>query len=173
MQRAPLCVRGACAADLPAVLRIQAACHAAELLESAACVGSILSAGASFVACDAASGAVVGYALAHGGAQAALGAVLPAGAAGVDDDGCAFLHDVAVEPAARGAGAARALVDAVLAHAARAGAKSAHLVALPGTRALWERLGFAACADGEFADAASYGAGATHMRRSRLADAAR
>ena len=61
-------------------------------------------------------------------------------------------------------GVARALVDAALRAAAQRGAAHAHLVALPGTAALWARFGFAACADGEYADAASYGPGAKHMR---------
>ena len=153
-------VRPARESDVPALLALQAECHAAELQESAACLRAILAHGCSFVALHA--DAVVGYALAHDGEQAVLDAVPAASGAACSD--AWFLHDVAVSAAARGSGVARALVDAALARAAERGAAHAHLVALPGTARLWTRFGFAACAAGAYADAASYGPGATHMR---------
>jgi GNAT superfamily N-acetyltransferase len=173
-------LRAAAAADIDELLRVQAACHAPELLESAACLRSIVAHGVSQVALSDASGAggaeaVCGYALCHPGATAALGALLPppggdgtgsngGSGAGDSDASSFFLHDVAVAPAARGAGVAHALVRAVLAAAAARGAREAHLVALPGTAPLWSRFGFAPCDEGAFADAASYGPGAAHMR---------
>ena len=154
-------VRPACAADLQAVLRLQAACHPGELHESAACLAGILAHGHSLLALDAA-GAAVGYALGHDGEQAAFDAPVPAAAAQASD--AWYLHDCVVDVSARGAGVARALVDAVLARAAQRGARHAHLVALPGTAALWARFGFAACDGDAYDDAASYGPGAAHMR---------
>jgi predicted N-acetyltransferase YhbS len=153
-------VRPARESDVPALLTLQAECHSAELQESAACLRAILAHGCSFVALHA--DAVVGYALAHDGEQAALDAVPAAAEAACSDSW--FLHDVAVSATARNSGVARALVDAALAWAAERGAAHAHLVALPGTAAMWARFGFAACAAGHYADAASYGPGATHMR---------
>lgn len=156
-------VRPAGAADLAAVLRLQAACHAGELHESAACMRAILEHGHSLLALDPA-GAAVGYALGHDGEQAAFDCAPPAAE---QPSGAWFLHDVVVSAQARGAGVARALVDAALARAAQRGAAHAHLVALPGTAALWARFGFVACdgSDGAaYADAASYGPGAVHMR---------
>jgi GNAT superfamily N-acetyltransferase len=175
-------VRPATAADLPALLRLQTLCHAPQLLESEACLASILAHACSFVACAAdadadADDAVLAYALAHPGASAPLGALLPPPSAGGGErscggSGCFFLHDVCVAPHARGGGVARALVAAALARAAALGAHEAHLVALPGTVALWARFGFAPLTslgggDGDD-DAASYGSGATHCRAALL-----
>ena len=155
-------VREASADDLVAVLRLQAECHPGELHESGACLRAILLHGHSLLALDSRTGAAVGYALGHDGEQAAIDCA-PAAAAEQASDAW-FVHDVVVSVAARGSGVARALVDAALARAAARGATHAHLVALPGTAALWARFGFAACDDGEYADAASYGPGAVHMR---------
>jgi GNAT superfamily N-acetyltransferase len=128
-------------------------------------LASILAHGASHVAHDA-TGSVLAYALAHPGTASALGAVVPPpGAAAGERERCIYLHDVAVSPAAQRTGLARLLVHAVLSRAADAGAAEAHLVALPGTAALWARFCFEPCAAD---DAASYGPGATHMR-ARLA----
>ena len=160
----PACmqVREASATDLQAVLRLQAACHPGELHESSACLAGILAHGHSLLALDHLSGDAVGYALGHPGEQAAFDS---APAAASEQAGAAwFEHDVVVSVEARGAGVARALVDAALARAAARGATHAHLVALPGTAALWARFGFAACDAGAYADAASYGPGAVHMR---------
>ena len=154
-------VREASAADLEAVLRLQAACHPGELHESSACLAGILAHGNSLLALDVA-GDAVGYALGHDGEQAAFDSA-PA-AASEQASAAWFVHDVVVSVEARGAGVARALVDAALARAAARGATHAHLVALPGTAALWARFGFAACDAGAYADAASYGPGAVHMR---------
>jgi predicted N-acetyltransferase YhbS len=158
-------VRVAGASDLDAVMQLQAACHPPALHESASCLASILAHGASHVAHD--SGGVLAYALVHPGTAAALGAVVPPPSAARERERCVFLHDVAVSPAAQRTGLARLLVHAVLARAEAAGAAEAHLVALPGTAALWARFRFQPCAAD---DAASYGAGATHMR-ARLAGA--
>lgn len=158
-------VRIAAAADLDAVLRVQAACHAPALLERAECISSILAHGASFVAFAVDTAEVVGYALLHPGASAALGETVPPPAALAPPHLSFFLHDVAVRPSARGAGVARQLVLAALAHArATHAAQVMHLVALPGTGALWSRFGFEPHHDDAFDDAASYGDGAVHMR---------
>lgn len=159
-------VRAARGEDAAAVLRLQAECHCAALHESAACVRAIIAAQCSFLALDGA-GDAVGYALAHDGEQAAFDATPPVCASAAGSSASCdsfFLHDVAVRGAARGAGVARALVRAALACGAERGAAHAHLVALPGTAALWLRFGFAACEDGAYDDAASYGPGAVHMR---------
>jgi GNAT superfamily N-acetyltransferase len=171
---APPRVRPATHADLGALLRLQALCHAPELLESGACVASIVAHACSFVAyADAEEekeeGVLVAYALAHPGASARLGALLPPPCAGGGACTSFFLHDVCVAPHARGGGVARALVAAALAHAAARGAAEAHLVALPGTLPLWARFGFAPLTggddgDGGDDDSSSYGGGATHCR---------
>ncbi len=77
------------------------------------------------------------------------------------------VHDIALLPEARGAGLASALLDALLAAAARRGFGRATLVAVPGKAAFWERRGFRAMppAPGAAAALASYGAGAAWMAR--------
>lgn len=68
--------------------------------------------------------------------DAPLGAIPP-------DVGTYYLHDLALLPAARGLGAAGAIVRTALAHAAAAGFRTASLVAVNDSRAFWELRGFA------------------------------
>jgi GNAT superfamily N-acetyltransferase len=153
--------RPAAATDLEAVLRLQRACHDSALLESAACLASVIARGSSFVA--VAGGEAVGYLLMHEGREAQLDGVLQPLHSDSDESRCLFLHDVCVAPAVRGTGVAHLLVNAALQNAAERASKELHLVALPGTAALWRRYGFEDSTG--FSDAASYGAGATHMAR--------
>ena len=154
-------VRPADATDLGAVLRLQHACHDSELLESPACLASVIARGSSFVA--VATGEAVGYLLMHEGSEAQLDGVLHSVDSDGNESGCLFLHDVCVAPAVRGTGVAHLLVETALQHAVERGCRELHLVALPGTAAFWRRYGFFESAG--FSDAASYGAGATHMAR--------
>ena len=154
-------VRPADATDLGAVLRLQQACHSNVLLETADCLASVIARGCSFVA-DAA-GEAVGYLLMHEGSEAQLDGVLQPVDSDSHESGCLFLHDLCVAPAARGTGVAHLLVKTGLQHAAERRCRDLHLVALPGTAAFWQRYGFEQSAG--FSDAASYGAGATHMAR--------
>ena len=156
-------VRPAVATDLDAVLRLQHACHGSELLESAACLASVLGRGASFLAVSA--GEAVGYLLMHEGREAQLGGVLPPLEEDSREQPRLFLHDLCVASAVRGAGVAHQLVDAALQQAAERECSEVHLVALPGTQAFWARFGFEQQSDDGFTDAASYGTGATHMSR--------
>jgi ribosomal protein S18 acetylase RimI-like enzyme len=77
-----------------------------------------------------------------------------------------FVHDIALEPAARGAGQAAAVLAALLAAAAAMGIGRAMLVAIPGKEAYWARRGFRPVPPQD-AHAASrlagYGAGAVLM----------
>lgn len=88
-----------------------------------------------------------------------LGA-LPAPATGY------HLHDIALLPAAQGAGAAGTIVREVIAHARGTGVEEMCLVAVNGSEGFWARHGFAAEDRAELAGAlASYGAGARYMVR--------
>ena len=54
-----------------------------------------------------------------------------------------YLHDLALLPAARGGGAARAIVEDMAAHARSQGFATMSLVAVNGSIAFWQRMGFA------------------------------
>lgn len=83
-----------------------------------------------------------------------------------DDADCVYVHDVAVLPGFRG-GMAREYVSAIEALACASRITMLTLVSVYATRPLWERLGFrSVAADAPLrAKLASYGVGATYMRR--------
>jgi ribosomal protein S18 acetylase RimI-like enzyme len=58
------------------------------------------------------------------------------------DADCWYIHDVAVDPAGRGGGQVRAVVNHVLQDAAEAGYRVAMLVAVNGADAYWQKLDF-------------------------------
>jgi predicted N-acetyltransferase YhbS len=150
------------AADIPAVLAIQARCYDAAKHESAAVFQAKLAAapGCSFVA--GREGDTLGYLVA---VPALLG--LPPPLHGEDcplppAPDCLYLHDMAVAPEARGSGSAQALVAAFFAQQRRLGFAHSALTAVNGAAGYWERLGFhAAPAVG----LDSYGDGAVYMIR--------
>jgi predicted N-acetyltransferase YhbS len=76
--------------------------------------------------------------------------------------GAWHVHDIALDPAARGAGHAATVLRALLAASPLA---AATLVAIPGTGEYWARLGFQDVAADDPAALASYGEGARFMRR--------
>lgn len=89
-----------------------------------------------------------------------LGAIPP-------DADCWYIHDVAVDPAERGGGQVRAIIDRVLRDAARAGYEVAMLVAVNGADSYWQRLGFKnATTDALRRKLADYGDDAVYMERS-------
>ena len=113
-----------------------------------------------------AGGRVSGYALAHPWLRAAPPALntrlatLPARA------DCLYVHDIAILPAARRRGAARAALQELDALAEREGLPLLALVAIPGTRAFWRGQGFAVVDRPALAaKLASYGTGARFMER--------
>ena len=78
-----------------------------------------------------------------------------------------YIHDLAVERAARGKGVAQALVHASIDAAKRSGLSRASLVAIQHSQSFWEQFGFetvAEPADGLIPKLASYGADAKLMR---------
>mgnify|MGYP006272229919 CR=1 FL=1 len=111
-------------------------------------------------------GRAQGYAIAHPWLRAAppaLDSLLGALPARPD---CFYLHDIALRPAARGAGASGAALAlfARIAHAE--GLPRIALVAIPGTEGFWRRQGFTPVARPDLAaKLASYGAGSQVMER--------
>ena len=107
-------------------------------------------------------GAVLGYALAHPWTlygipplDRFLGAIPP-------DADCLYLHDVALLDAARGKGAARALIHRLDGVAGQARLPALALTSVKGTRPLWEALGFAPVSDKRL-NVDSYGGSAVYM----------
>lgn len=108
-----------------------------------------------------AAGAVIGYLIAHPWHRddpPGLGALL--GAIPADATTC-YLHDIALLPAARGAGAGRSALRFVLERARALGLPDVTLMAVGGADRFWSAQGFdyVRCAPG-----LSYGAG-THLMR--------
>jgi len=58
-----------------------------------------------------------------------------------------YVHDIALLPEARGGGAAKAIVEAMLAHAAETGLANVSLVAVNNSQDFWRRFGFEVVAE--------------------------
>jgi GNAT superfamily N-acetyltransferase len=108
------------------------------------------------------NGAVLGYALSHPWTlydipplDRFLEAIPP-------DADCLYLHDVALLDAARGGGAARALIRKLDGVARQARLPAIALTSVNGTRPLWEALGFAPVSDKRL-NVDSYGGSAVYM----------
>jgi GNAT superfamily N-acetyltransferase len=110
--------------------------------------------------------AIVGYAVSHPwkiGSIPPLDAFLGRIPIGCD---CLFIHDVVVQPEARGRRAGAALIETAAAVAGNRALASLALVSVYDTYPIWERLGFACVADPALVDKlASYGATARYMVR--------
>lgn len=158
-------------ADVPAVLALQAQCYGPEFLESAQAFAAKLAATrhlhCSYLAVEA--GEPLAYVVSlpvDDGQLPALDApsVTPARAPRT-----LHLHDLAVSPAGRAKRLGHKLVQQVVHRAQDMGLAQVALVAVQGSRAYWERHGFAvaeAPADSPLAaKLASFGPGATLMRR--------
>lgn len=163
------------AADLPAVLAIQAQCYGDALVESADALASrlTLSPATCWVAVPATpsqpghSGASpAAYLFTHAWPESSLppwnGQLC--GNWPKTEPLTWFIHDMAVAPIGRGAGLAVRLHDAARDVAIKGGLRSSRLVAVQSADAFWRRLGYAPLAAGEHvAKLAAYGPGAVLM----------
>jgi predicted N-acetyltransferase YhbS len=135
-------IRMMTAADLPAVLDIQAACYTGVKPESKESLQAKLSASRSTCLIASVGGRTVGYLISlpwdfsRPPALNAQTCELPS------SPSCLHLHDLAVTPHARASGAGRALVEAFLARLRRSDLGRASLVAVQNSAAYWERFGF-------------------------------
>lgn len=144
------------AADLPGVLALADRLHPHHP-ESMAVFAERLALAPDGCRVLASGGALLGYAVAHpwtGLAPPPLDALLGALPA---RPGAWHIHDVALLPAARGAGHVAALLAAPLPRLT--------LVAVDGTGGYWARHGFADAPCSDAAALASYGEGARFMAR--------
>jgi ribosomal protein S18 acetylase RimI-like enzyme len=163
----PLHIHPLVPADLPELLRIQAACYGAGYLEGADRFAARLAVAPH--TCWLARGAD-GFARAYLVACPTLrGAITPLNAVfePAAQPDTLYLHDLAVDPEARGSGAADALVQAFLSALARLPLPRASLIAIQGSAPWWARHGFARVpVDGALgARLAGYGEDAAYMVR--------
>jgi N-acetylglutamate synthase-like GNAT family acetyltransferase len=113
------------------------------------------------------NGTITGYGVAHPWDLGSVPALDTLMAALPPSPTCLYIHDVVVQPAARGQGATGVLVDMFEAVARRHDLPSLALVSVYGTFPLWERFGFQIASDAGLADKLqSYGATARYMRKS-------
>jgi GNAT superfamily N-acetyltransferase len=155
--------RAATAADLDAVERIGNAVHIS-LQERPEVFANKLALFPQGCFVLARNGAVTGYGIAHPWALGSVPALDTLMAALPPAPSCLYIHDVVVLPAARGRGAAGALVDVFEAVALRHELASLALVSVYGTYVFWERYGFQTTSDPELADKLkSYGETARYM----------
>ncbi len=162
-----LSIHPACNADLPAILRIQSRCYTAIVPESAQSMGAKLAASPATCFVAQRAGDVIAYLLAlpwrfdHPPHLDAPDCVLP------DAPDTLYLHDLAVDPAARGSGASQALVKAFLTALTESGIGRASLIAIQGSAPWWEGHGFRAALTTPTLDArlAGYGSDVRYMSR--------
>lgn len=154
------------AADLPAVMRIAAEVHPAYPEDEAVVAERLRLAPEGCHVLVGQGGSLHGYLVSHpwpAGQIPALNSLLGA----VPKDGTNwYLHDLALLPAARGTGAARAIVAEMMERAIREGCRSLTLVAVNGSAGFWRRHGFAVITEPALAEKlATYDDAACYMRR--------
>lgn len=155
------------AADLPAILDVQAQCYGDALIESADALSSrlALSPGTCWVAVLS-DGTLAGYLFTHAWPEATLP---PWNGQLVcdwpnDEPLTWFVHDMAVAPIGRGLRLAVQLHSAARDVAAASGLRSSRLVAVQSADRYWRRFGYAPMAAGKHAAKLEmYGAGAVLM----------
>jgi GNAT superfamily N-acetyltransferase len=153
-------------ADLPAVMKVAALVHPDYPEDEAVFAERLRLAPEGCHVLAAGEGALRGYLVSHpwpAGAVPPLNSLLgriPPGTANW------YLHDLALLPAARGSGAAGAIVGAIARHAAQTGYTSLALVAVNDSGGFWRRQGFREVRDPALAlKLASYDDAARYMRR--------
>lgn len=153
------------AADIPAVLEIQAVCYTELIPESEESLQAKLRASRTTCFIASLGGTVVGYLIslpwefANPPELNAVTCRLPNSA------DCLYLHDLAVAPSARKSGAGRALVEAFLTQLSGLALGRASLVAVQDSAPYWERYGFRAVLPSESLKAklATYGKSVAYM----------
>lgn len=130
------------ATDWPAILAIQAAAYPAEQLERLEALQSIWQVSPATCWVDERGRQVAGYLLAH---PAMRDELLPLGTVWKElpaNTDTLFLHDLAVDPAARQTGVARQLAEAALGYAWANEFETVWLVAVHESHRFWNRMGF-------------------------------
>ena len=128
-------------ADLPALLRIQAACYPPSMNEPEAVLRQRLDVAADTAWVTETPDGVHAYLFAY---RSRLGKLTPLGGGfRVEPDGDSlYLHDLAVGPALKGRGVGPALVERALQQAAELRLPWSSLIAVQGSLPFWSRLGY-------------------------------
>lgn len=163
MPQPDVTIRAMRSADLPEVVRIQALCYREIVPESAESLADKqrLSPDSCLVA--ASSEGLLGYLLSlpwTADAPPLLDARIEQLPKATD---CLYLHDLAVDPQARGSGLGRWLVQALL----EVRSEPVCLIAIQGSQPWWETFGFrqVQCSPALASKLASYGSAAVYMQR--------
>lgn len=153
-------------ADLPAVMAVAAEVHPAYPEEEAVFAERLRLAPAGCHVLAGEGGSLVGYLVSHPWPAMTVPALNSLLGALPQDGAHWYLHDLALRSAARGTGAASAIVAGLARQVAQAGGRSLALVAVNGSAAFWRRQGFEVVAEPALAEKlATYEAAACYMRR--------
>lgn len=163
-----IAIRPATAADLPAILAIQAQCYSAIEPESeSAMLAKVLHAPQTCLVAHSIDGGIGAYLLAHPWLAHSAPALNLTLEALPDQPDCLYLHDLAVAPSAQGSGAGTALVQHLLAFFQRSAYPQAALIAIQNASSYWQRFGFeveSAPSPTLQEKLSTYGADAVYMR---------
>lgn len=168
MSPGPYRLRRLQAADLAALMALQAQAYGASLVEPASAMAQRLAITPQTVwGLFAASGEMCAYLLAY---RSVPGAVAPLHHPfePAPQPTALYLHDLAVHPGAKGQGLGLRLVEAALALARGEGLGGLGLVAVQGSQPFWRRQGFQDSRPDAASQAtlAGYGEGAAYLWRS-------
>ena len=160
-------IRMMTAADLPAVLEIQAVCYTEVTPESQESFHAKLSASQSTCFIASLDDEPVGYLVSLPWEFSSPPALNAATCRLPTSPNCLYLHDLAVKPGARKFGTGRALVDAFLARLRGSGLERASLIAVQNSASYWERYSFRAVPISERLQAklSTYGESVAYMER--------
>jgi ribosomal protein S18 acetylase RimI-like enzyme len=162
--------RAMTAADLGAVIRIQAEAYVDEMLESAEVIEARFAAVPECAWVVEIARQVCGYLV---GYQSPLGKLTPWGAEFEHAPAAKslYLHDLAIGASARGLKLGPALVNHALTEVKQRKLKSAALISVQNSKAFWHSLGFedySLAAEDQLANLASYAGPAYYLVRNNL-----
>lgn len=137
-----LAIRSMRTSDLPEVLAIQAACYTEVAPESLESIEAKLVACPSTCFVASLDRSIVGYLVALTWEFSSPPELNASTCQVPSSPNCLYLHDLAVSPSARNAGAGRALVQRFFESLRTSGLERASLIAVQDSAPYWERYGF-------------------------------
>ena len=163
-------IRMMAAADIPAVLEIQAVCYTELTPESEVSLHAKLRASQSTCLIASLEGDTVGYLISLPWTFSSPPVLNAETCRLPSSPDCLYLHDLAVTPGARKSGAGRALVEAFLTQLRELDLGRASLIAVQNSAPYWERYGFLAVPLSEplKAKLATYGECVQYMERAQF-----
>lgn len=134
-------IRRMCAADLPAVLAIQAQAYPAAMNEAESVFAQRLQASPDYCWITELDDGLAGYLFCYRSQHGKITA-LGAGFTPSETGDCLYLHDLAIARQARGSGVAGQLIKQALAAAEAMKLRHAALVSVQGAQPFWAKHGF-------------------------------